>query len=92
MVLHKQYVTPFAPMNTLHALLTRTNAGIALRALGENAELIGVYGLTAVALDGWPFFDESLLDSVRASAPWSLGVLAVFARSAEALPPRPSSQ
>lgn len=38
----------------------------------------GVYGLTAVTLDGWPFFDESLLGSVRAAAPWSLGILAVW--------------
>ena len=38
----------------------------------------GIYGLTAVALDGWPFFDESVLGSVRASAPWSMGVLAVW--------------
>jgi diguanylate cyclase (GGDEF)-like protein len=38
----------------------------------------GVYGAMTVILDGWPFFDDSVLEAVRASAPWSLGVLAVW--------------
>ena len=45
----------------LHALLTRTNAGIALRALGENAELIGVHGLTAKRLSMAAFLIGSVL-------------------------------
>lgn len=38
----------------------------------------GTYGLTAVVLDGWPFFRPSELEEVRASAPWSVVILLVW--------------
>jgi diguanylate cyclase (GGDEF)-like protein len=38
----------------------------------------GIFGATAVTLDGWPFFDNGLVDAVHASAPWSLAALAVW--------------
>ncbi len=38
----------------------------------------GTYGLTAVVLDGWPFFRPSELQEVQASAPWSVVILLVW--------------
>ena len=45
----------------LQWLLTRTNLGIALRALGENAALIEVYGLTPRRLSQYVFLIGSIL-------------------------------
>lgn len=45
----------------LQWLLTRTDVGIALRALGENAELIQVYGLTPRRLSQYAFLIGSVL-------------------------------
>lgn len=45
----------------LQWLLTRTSLGIALRALGENAELVDVYGLTRRKLSRYAFLIGSLL-------------------------------
>jgi diguanylate cyclase (GGDEF)-like protein len=38
----------------------------------------GIYSLTAAALDGWPFFDDTVLGPVRASAPWSIAIVALW--------------
>lgn len=45
----------------LQWLLTRTDVGIALRALGENAELVEVYGLTPRRLSQYAFLIGSVL-------------------------------
>ena len=45
----------------LQFLLTRTNLGIALRALGENPELVRVYGLTPRRLSQYVFLIGSVL-------------------------------
>jgi branched-chain amino acid transport system permease protein len=45
----------------LQWLLTRTSLGLGLRALGENAELIDVYGLTRRKLSRYAFLIGSLL-------------------------------
>ena len=45
----------------LQYLLTRTNLGIALRALGENPELVRVYGLTPRRLSQYVFLIGSVL-------------------------------
>jgi diguanylate cyclase (GGDEF)-like protein len=38
----------------------------------------GTYGITAVMLNGWPFFRASELQQVRASAPWTVVILLVW--------------
>jgi len=45
----------------LNALLTKTNIGMALRALGQNPELVRVYGLIPRSLSQWSFLIGSLL-------------------------------
>lgn len=45
----------------LHWLLTHTNLGLALRALGENPELVRIYGLTPRGLSQYVFLIGSLL-------------------------------
>jgi len=45
----------------LNALLTKTNIGLALRALGQNPELVRVYGLIPRGLSQWSFLIGSLL-------------------------------
>ncbi|GAB1577779.1 MULTISPECIES: branched-chain amino acid ABC transporter permease [Bordetella] len=64
------YVAPMAAVAVLCALLafgalqwllTRTNLGLALRALGENPELVRVYGLTPRRLSQYVFLIGSLL-------------------------------
>jgi len=45
----------------LNVLLTKTNIGLALRALGQNSELVRVYGLIPRGLSQWSFLIGSLL-------------------------------
>lgn len=45
----------------LHVLLTRTNTGLALRALGQSPELVKVYGLIPRQLSQYAFLIGSLL-------------------------------
>jgi len=45
----------------LNVLLTKTNIGVALRALGQNPELVRVYGLIPRGLSQWSFLVGSLL-------------------------------
>jgi branched-chain amino acid transport system permease protein len=50
-----------AAFGALQWLLTHTNLGLALRALGENPELVRVYGLTPRRLSRYVFLIGSLL-------------------------------
>ena len=54
-------VCAFAFFIALQWLLTRTNLGVALRALGENPALIEVYGLTPRLLSQYVFLIGSIL-------------------------------
>jgi len=45
----------------LNLLLTKTNIGLALRALGQNPELVRVYGMIPRGLSQWAFVIGSLL-------------------------------
>ena len=54
-------VTALVAFALLHLLFTRTNTGLALRALGQNPELVKVYGLVPRQLSQYSFLIGSLL-------------------------------